>query len=301
MAAFDAAIPPGSAGKVTASVHTDNLRGPIEKAITVVSSDAEHPMMQLRLKANVVGSVEILPFWQILFPTAPEWGYTQRVVIRKDKSETGELAVTGLTTTSPWLTAKASRVTEATPAPTVPAVAIKGRPSSPIPPPVPQPGDWVIDVGFTEEAPSGQSGQQIRFKTGLGREPEVAIPVSVVIQQPMHFWPENLSLPLDTAEETSGTNTFHVALRPGLAGKVPEARATPEGYSVTLKPDGERLYEGTVVWTARDGKTEKNGQVIVTVGGESGVLPLRVVVRAPGTGPKPGTVEPPASGASSNP
>src|SRR5262245_42033764 len=59
VASFDEAIPPGKAGKVTAQLHTESYRGPVEKEIVVTSDDPENRTMALRLKATIVGSVEI--------------------------------------------------------------------------------------------------------------------------------------------------------------------------------------------------------------------------------------------------
>jgi hypothetical protein len=275
VASFDAAIPPGKAGKVTAQVHTESYRGPVEKTIAVSSNDTTHPSVVLHVKANIVGSVEILPRWYVSFPDPRDWAYKALVIIRKEKSETGELKIAELTTSSPWLTAVAHRVDRADPP----------RPGPPQPDSPPQEkGDWVIDIGMTDEAPGGQSGQQVRFKTGLTREPEVTLPVSVVLQQAMHLTPQGLNLPFWPGAKTA-TNVFHLDVRPGLGKQQVNVRVAPASFTVKLEPDGERRYKGTVVWTPEGEKPEKTGEVALTIGAENASLALRVNEKPPGTSP----------------
>jgi hypothetical protein len=78
-------------------------------------------------------------------------------------------------TSAPWIVVKPRKVKEAEPA------------AEGLPPAVA--GDWILDVSVGEDAPKVQAAQTLKFKTGLPREPEVLIPVSVVLQSPMRVTP----------------------------------------------------------------------------------------------------------------
>jgi len=284
VASFDGAIPPGQVGKVTAQVRTENYRGPVEKTVTVTSSDPARPSVLLRVKANVVGSVVILPGQFLSFPAPPTWDYAGKVLIRKDKTESGELKVSDVTTTAPWLTAKARRVEN-------PEPEAEGFPAA-------LPGDWVLDVTVSEAAPSVQSGQQVRFKSGLPREAEVTVPVSVVMQKAMYAVPESVLVPV-LAGSQEATGLFKVVLRPGLAKETVHATVAPTSFSVTLERDGDRHYRGKVVWKGTGENGERTGSVVLTVGGETLNLPVRVVERAAAAAPRPPAPAGPALSAGS--
>ncbi len=199
MAAFDAEILPGKAGKVTAQLATENYRGAVDKAITVTSNDPKNGTTVLHLKATIVGSVEVLPRMFLGFPSYPLWDFSAKLLVRKVKSETGELKITDLTSTAPWLTTRSRKVEKPEPeADGLPALV---------------PGDWVIDIEVSETAPPGQSSQQsVKFKTGLTREPVITIPVAVALQQAMQAVP-----PVPGRDRSGGDPRNLDDLRPGRA------------------------------------------------------------------------------------
>ena len=62
--------------KVSAAVKTEGFRGKIEKSVTVTSNDPAHSTAQLRVRAEVVGSVEFVPRPGLAFPEGMEWTAT---------------------------------------------------------------------------------------------------------------------------------------------------------------------------------------------------------------------------------
>jgi hypothetical protein len=276
VASFDEAIPPGKVGKVTAQVHTESYRGSVEKTIAVTTSDPTKPSVTLHLKANVIGSVEVLPSAYLGFPRPPQMEYSAKMLIRKDKTETGELKVTDVTTSVPWLIAKARKVESPEPE----RVGII---------PAALPGDWILDVSVSDEAPKGNTGQQVRFKTGLPREPEVTLPASVSLQQGIQAMPANLVMPMPAGSKEASA-TFTVAVRPGLGKEELKATSTSELFGVTLVPDGERHYKGTVAWKATGENPEKRGTVTISAGGESATVTVAVIEKS-----AKGPVRPPSA------
>jgi hypothetical protein len=264
VASYDEAIPPGQAGKITATLKTEAARGPIEKSITVTSNDDSRGPVNLRLRAQVVGSVEFLPRAGLLLPAGAQWEWSAKLLVRKDETEKGELKISDVTASVPWLKATATPVTE-------PLPAAEGLPLA-------FPGDWIMSVEVTDEAPKVQGGFQVKFKTGLTREPEATLPVSVVIQHPMRAVPLALQLQAPPAGgEVSGTVTL--SLRPGLDKEVPTATVSPDAFTVRLEPAGHRKYAVRVGWRpdpAAPESTPRQGAVILKAADQQLTVQVRV-------------------------
>jgi len=88
-------------GKVKAQVHTESYRGPVEKEITVTSDDPTNPVLSLHVKATIVGSIEIFPRAYLTLPAPPNNEYDTKILVRKEKSEKGELNITEANATVP--------------------------------------------------------------------------------------------------------------------------------------------------------------------------------------------------------
>jgi hypothetical protein len=254
-------IPPGKVGKVTAQVHTESYRGPVEKEIIVKSDDPTNGVMALHVKANIVGSIQIFPRAYLVLPSPPNNDYDTKILVRKEKSEKGELNITDAVATVPWLAVKTRKVEKAEP-------AIGELPAA-------EPGDFIVELSVSDESAIVQSGQQVRFKTGLTREPQTAVPVSIAYQQAIIASPPTLVLmALDNAKETSGA--FEVTVRSNLASQPVTTAVTPQAFSVKLEPDGPRRYKANVEWKWEGENPERLGFVTVTVAGESVRVPVRV-------------------------
>ena len=137
MASFDEVIPPGKAGTIRTSIHTASLRGPIAKGITVTHDDPTQGPIALSVKANVVGSVELLPMPILaLAPRVKGPSTPGKVIVRKDGSETGTLNVGDITSSAPWMKVSKRVVT-------APEPAIEGLPEA-------KPGDTVLSVDVAQ-------------------------------------------------------------------------------------------------------------------------------------------------------
>lgn len=233
VASFDATIPPGGSGKVMASVKTEHFRGPIAKAVTVTTDDPVRPVVELQIQANVVGSVNVLPRAGLALPTAPEGDYVAKILLRKDETEKGDLAVTDVVSSVPWLMARARKVRAVEPA------------AGDLPEALP--GDYVLEVSVGDDAPKSQAAHTVTFKTGLPREPEVTVPISVSLLNPLRLQPWRLYLePASSRDEASAS--LSAVVRPGLGNETLKATISPEPFTVKIEPDGERRYKATVTW-----------------------------------------------------
>jgi hypothetical protein len=262
VASYDEAIPPGAAGHVTATVKTARYRGPLQKGVTVTTSDPTQPQVRLAVKLNVVGSVVILPRASLALP-GRNWEYSATAVIRKDPGETGELRLTDLTTSAGWLAATARRVEADEP-------EENGLPAR-------SAGDYVLEVSVADDAPRTRGMQQVRFKTGLPREPETSVPIVVSLNTAMKITPPVVRLrPRGEGQEAVGR--FSVVVRPGLDEL--EASASPPSFSVTLVPNGPRHYSGKVRWTPTEESAPHQGTIVLRSGKESQRLTVRVSAAA---------------------
>ena len=235
----------------------------------MTTNDPKNASLTLSVKANIVGSVEILPRQYLGFPSYPLWDFSAKVLIRKVKSETGDLTITGLKSGAPWLVAKERKVASAEPEKDgLPALV---------------PGDWVIDISVADDAPTGQSAQQVRFKTGLLREPEITIPVAIALQQAMQATPSTSVLTV-AADAGEATGTFGLVVRPGFRKETVKAVASSEAFSVKLERESDYRYKATVLWKRIGTEQVKDGTATLTVGSEKLTVPIRVIERT-GIGP----------------
>lgn len=257
MASFDEVIPPGEAGYVTAKLITDKLRGSVGRGITVYTDDPNVSRTLLTVRATIRTSVIVLPHETVMFGNdLPATRSRSRVIVRKDPMESGDVRISGLETSVPWLKATATRLEE-------PRPAGGGLPAA-------VPGDWLIQLAVDAPEEYGQSQQSLRFRTGLERQPEVRLPVIVRLRPPVHVNPMKLELPPATDGEPS-TATLLVAVRRGLDAELLEFEAMPPTLGVELEPTGGRYFKAHVSWSEGD---LPDGAIVFKVGSEHYRVPV---------------------------
>ena len=102
-----------------------------------------------------------------------------KLLIRKDATEKGTLAISGLAPSAKWLKTSVRKVDAAEP-------AADGMPPA-------QPGDYVLSVQ-ADGAPVGSHVESVTFNTGLPREPKITIPVTASVQAAVNKAPMSSSL-----------------------------------------------------------------------------------------------------------
>ncbi len=96
MTRFDKVIPPGSEGKVYATVDVAHAKGPIQKQITLATNDPQRPEAVLYIKAVIKSYVDIMPTDQVRFTVTRGEDATQNVTLVPEngrKIEFGEPSV----------------------------------------------------------------------------------------------------------------------------------------------------------------------------------------------------------------
>lgn len=279
MASFDEVIPPGQAGEVRAKLKTKNLRGTLARGITLTTNDPARPTVYLKMRAQIVGSVLLLPRSSFSVNLTQAARPVDRILLRKDPTEEGELNITEVSASQGWLRADARRVEE-------PEPPQRGFPAA-------QPGDWVVEVGAGEGAPSGVRRESVKFKTGLPREPIVTVPVLVRVTPPITVRPRRLVL-ADPGDEEATHGTIMAVIKPSLEGKEFSIEAAPAPFEVAWEQTGTRHFRAKVSWKSAGPESPRSGVVVLKVGTESVSIP--VSVRYPSPKPSPAPSSRPASG-----
>jgi hypothetical protein len=275
VASFDEVIPPGKAGTIRASIHTGSLRGAIAKGITVTHDDPSQGPVALSVKANVVGSVEILPMPILsIAPRVKGPGAPARVIVRKEASETGTLAVGEISSSASWMKVS-QRVVKA------PEPAGEGLPAA-------LPGDTILSVDVSA-APVGSYVETVTFATGLSREKSISLPVRVTVRGPLIVQPRELLLNPDPADAKHATGQLMAAVREDLDPKQIVISSDTPAFTLKLEPTGERGYRVLVDWKRVTGSEPTEGTISLAVGGEVTKVPVRVNAAhanaaAPGSG-----------------
>ena len=269
MASFDEVIPPGKAGTIRASIHTANLRGSVAKGITVTHDDPSQGPIALSVRANIVGSVEILPMPMLaVAPRVKGAGEPARLIVRKEASETGKLDVRDLAGSAPWMKVSKRVVTAEEP-------AGGGLPAA-------LPGDTIVSVDVSG-APVGGYVETLTFSTGLPREKSVSIPVRVTVRGPLIVQPRDLLLNLDPADPSHATGRLLAAVREDLDPKKIVVASDSPAFSIRMEPNGERGYSVLVDWKRVTGKEPTEGTISLSLGDEVTKVPVRVNLAGAGS------------------
>jgi hypothetical protein len=271
VASFDEVVPPGKAGNIKASIHTANYKGPIAKAITVTSDDPTQGTIGISVLAKIVGSVEILPFPALqLGRTRRGFDTPAKLLVRKDATEQGTLVVEGLAASTPWLKVTSRKISADEP-------AVEGLPAA-------VPGDVMLSVQATA-APAGTSVVNVTFKTGLTREPQVSIPVTVTVQPVVTLQPNDLILNPDPNVASGATGQVLVAVREDVDPKTVKVVSDAPAFVVRADPPGERAFRLIVDWSGKGKSPATSTFLHVRAGTESVDLPVRVNLARVGQAP----------------
>lgn len=266
MASFDKAIPPGQEGKLEFTIHTGNLRGNVRKTIRLTTNDPERPERTLSVALRVIGSVDLLPRNRLVLTDGGETPYEATLVVRKDGTEEGSLAVTDVKTSTPWLRASVARVAE-------PGSVLAGKVRT-------QEGDWIVEAAVDGKLEPGNHRATVTFLTGLGREPKVTVHVTAVVRPAVRVTSNRLRLvrPLEGAE-TRGV--FQVVLKKGLDPAELVIEAEPDTLEIEHEVAGPRAVRVYVVLKNRGEEIPTSGEVRVRHGDITRSVSVEVMSRNP--------------------
>jgi hypothetical protein len=263
VASFDEVVPPGKAATLKASIHTANYKGPIGKQVTVTHDDKSQGPIVLNVTANIVGSVEVLPFPALQLARRRR-GFKDPalLIVRKDATEKGSLAFTGLAASAPWLKISSRKVTKDEP-------PVEGLPAA-------VPGDVVISVQADPATPIGSHVENLTFKTGLPREPLVTIPVTVFVQPPLSVQSTELTLVPVAGAPDSATAQVFGSVRDDIDPKAITVTSDVPSFTPSVEATSAQSFRVTVAWSGKGKKPKTDAVVHIKAGTESVDLPVRV-------------------------
>jgi hypothetical protein len=244
---FDQAVAPGKVGYVNATIDSQSLWGKVSRFVTLYTNDPARPPALLQIDATVIGSVELLPSAQLELSNRTARAL---LLVRQDPTETGTLELSGVTPSSPWLAVAATRLTEK-------RLAGDGLP-------VGRPGDWLVEARLAQPPPRGRTDGAFTFRTGLGREPQVRIPVTVRFEPAIELSGQALAL------SGSASGELLLSIREGLDPAALAVRTEPAALAARLEPSGARHYKLLVSWNGAPG----SGTITLSIAGESYRVPV---------------------------
>lgn len=250
---YDKEIAPGATGAIAAKLDSASLHGEVDRGITVSTDDPASPTIVFTLRAVVVSSVTFEPFERVHLSNRNAALRSGAVVVRREPTESGTLTVTDARASAAWLRVDARPVSAEEP-------ARDGLPAR-------RPGDWIVEVELTGPVPYGRSSETVHFRTGLPRQPEVALPVFVDAQPPVRLSVNPLELP---ASADAGA-TVVVTVRRGLDVAGLEVEADTDALALELERSGPQTYK---LHVRRSRASSGDAQIAFRVGGETYSLPV---------------------------
>jgi hypothetical protein len=222
-------ILPGRVGKVIANLDTKRLVGFVGKGISIYTNDRSQPHTRVSVRANVLGSVQMLPGYEVMLSNRRPESYVGSFLARKEKTESGELNLKSFQPSVDWLSVTATQLTEKRPP------MGDGLPTG-------FPGDWLLHVRFNDDAPYGRSKQTVRFGSSLPREPTVELGVMVDLQPPVSINAGSITL------APGETKTVLASIRKDLVGSELSATGTG-GLRVDVEKGMGRFYKVHLGWS----------------------------------------------------
>lgn len=192
VADYDKVVPPGGTGKIDAEVNTQSFRGKITKVIELRSNDLGHKLTNLRLSANVLSALTVLPGEVVNVPLKETEATVRELEIRAKSP----VEVTRVACTVPYVMAKLEKVEGA------------------------QGGyrDYKVILTIQPEAPTGRSAFLVTVMTTSPKEPQINITTvcekGIVVMPPSLYMGNitpSTALPLTTMFTLSrGAGAFHI-------------------------------------------------------------------------------------------
>ncbi len=158
VASYDAAVPPGGSGKVRVVVDTSAFEGAIAKEVTVFTSDAANPAIQLTIRAQVQAALDAQPgYFRFMHTQGTPAETSQQVIWSADYPD---LTVLSVQSPLPSITVSFRPATE--------QERLAG----------PRGRQWVVVATLAAEPPTGPLSGDVRIETNHPRQPVLEVPVA---------------------------------------------------------------------------------------------------------------------------
>ncbi len=257
---FDDAIAPGKQGYIEATLDLSTVRGALLSQIHVKTDDPTRPELTLTLRAEVVGSVLILPVEDVYMRNRVGRLPVAKRLLRRTADEVREFEIRDLEASADWLEVAVEQIE-------APRPEGGGLPEA-------LPGDWLLTVAVVGEPPYGNREESVYFTTGLAREPEVRLPILLELLPPVNLSVERLVLSPALPRET-----IHLSVREGADPSELRAVAEPAALKVELEPAAGRFFKVHVAGSEKLGGVR--AAIVFHVGLETLHFPVEWAAAAP--------------------
>lgn len=223
MTDFTKVIPPGSEGKISASVNLSHGKGPIEKYVTVTTNDPARAQFKLTLKADLKDYVEIQPTDQVRFTVSTGESATQELILTPGYKDPIHLK-------DP---VSSSDILEATLTPSGPENNKEQQ--------------YTLKLTLKDNVKVGNQNMTVRLTAEGSPQSEISIPVFALVKGPIAVNPAMITFVLksypeevattgaaDLKQQAEATSPSAISLPVGTALRV--INQTPQWYQVITQP-----------------------------------------------------------------
>ena len=230
MTEFDKVIHPGGVGKVTASVHTANFKGPITKSITVTTNDPAHAQTVLQLKATVRVPIDIQPLDTL--SVDGKYGDLKAQVVTVVSTEDKPFDILSADSSDKAFTVAviptppAGDAAKTAPKPKAPKAGTVGSDNK----------SYQVTITPGKDVQVGHSNVTVTLKTSHPKAAELPIRLFVTVRGEVEVQPERVIMQVGPNAPANG-KTIHVAIRKSTGDplKVTSVEATNPGVKTKLK------------------------------------------------------------------
>jgi hypothetical protein len=252
---YDAEIPPGGTGRVTAVLDTTHVHGRVEKIVDVLTNDPMQPVVTLTILADVVRALVVEPADH---PTLRgPVGHVTPVTLTVRAAGDAPFAITGVAD-----------------APTVRATFAPGDAAAPN---AAAPRRWRVTLTPRRDLPVGVHHATVTLLTTAPRATRFAMPTTVIVTGPLVTMPHELKV---GAQRPSAA--LRITAVDGSAFRVLAATPSDPDLAATATPvTGEGAWDVVVRYV---GKPTRHGPLNAVVTVVTDVASqARLVVRVSGT------------------
>jgi hypothetical protein len=241
VANFDKVIKPGQTGKVEAHVDTTNFAGPISKAVTLETNDANAPTAQVTITAIVKPYVEAYPAGYVRYNMLQ--GDTEKQTITLYSEDEEPFEIVKVDTPQDWIRVDYRKAEGAD---IVDKLGRKGQ------------AQYKVDVVVGgPDAKLGPLAEKIRIQTNSKHQPEYWVSVSGVVRPTYRVEPTGVNFGEVAPNDSAATRTIIVRsndLKAPERFSVAKVESGIAGVSASMKPtDRKGEYEVTLQ-IAKDAK-----------------------------------------------
>ena len=199
MTKFDKVIPPGSEGKIYASIDLSHVKGQVQKYVDVVTNDPAKNKTRLTIKADVKTVVDVLPSEMVHF--TPGLGESQSQELALVPSYEKPITLHDPTSSSDAVTVSMEKVEN------------PQNPKTPV--------QYKLTVSNKKDLKVGTYQAEVKVQIDGAPQKELVIPAVVMVKGPIAATPPQVSFQLkDFPDEVTPLASTNIRIKPDATATV---------------------------------------------------------------------------------